>query len=226
MVRVKYLMNINTGEITSQQVSESEYQANTGGGQSEGEGGGNSGDQTKTVNGNSFAKHGKEWLPAQDLSPVSVRARSKTGSHYSGVDKAYVHRPLMGPIYHSGAQAIIWGSGSGEGWNPGGFDPLKKTIYFNFDEDMQRIFGIMGEYGGRPSTEMPEPGDELGNKLSEKANTEPDGDKEKLVPNASYMDGDGMKTWKLRTNENGHIKDTIRHNPVTNKDDTIPKRNE
>ena len=166
-----------------------------------------------------FAKHGKDWLPAKELDPFVVTP------HRSGVDNTFVHSPLMGLIYHSGLQAIIYGSGAPGAWSPGGYDPLKHTIYFNFDEQMQSIFSAMGEYGGRPSTESPEPGDELGNKLKEKASTEPDGDKEKLAPNASYTGGDGKNVYHLRTDSKGHVVDTIKYNDSKHEYDTTKRVN-
>jgi RHS repeat-associated protein len=221
-VRVKYLKNTKTGEVTTQQVSESEYQNATGGGQhnmyAQGSGGGggdgkSSGDRTKVVNGNLFAKHGKQWLPASELSPAVVRAKSRTNYSRMGIDNTFVAPHASGPYSHTGLQAVIFGSGPPGAWSPGGYDPKKKTIYFNFDEEMQQIFGIMGEYGGRPSTEKPEPGDELSNKLKDLSNTEPDGkgDKNNYAVGQEYgIDDDGVHPRSVFKNSDGSV-DTIQY---------------
>jgi hypothetical protein len=160
---------------------------------------------------------------------LRFKATSKRVAHYSGMDNTYVQRPLMAN-YHSGLQAVIYGSGKPGEWSPGGFDPLKKTIYFNFDEEMQQVFGFMAEYGERPSTESPEPGDELGNKLKERAGTEPDrehGDDESGASrHASGLHEYVTAAGVLRTDEKGHVLDTLKIKVVGGKMDfdTIPTR--
>jgi len=183
----------------------------SGGGQSSGAGA----DPTKTVHGNLFAKHAGHWLPAQELATAFV------SPHRSGADKTYVAPPLTGPVYHSGIQMVIFGSGAPGAWSPGDFDPLKKTIYFNFDEDMQEIFDATSEIG-RPEQTPTAPGDDLGNKLKDASNQEPDEKKgEQGMANAEYYTGNGTES--IRTDQNGHTKDTIRWNEQTHQYDTVPR---
>jgi hypothetical protein len=122
-------------------------------------------------------------------------------------------------------QVVGYNGESGNGTEALGspYDPKKHTIYL--DNDAMFALGLPAGYLEtlEPSEMLKSPGTPFYLKEKGETDAEPD-DGEKFAPNASYTGGDGIHTWTIRTNENGHIKDSIKYNPVTNKDDTIPKR--
>jgi hypothetical protein len=234
-VRVKYSLNTKTEEITQQQVSEKEYQDATGGGQynlyTEGPGHGafggeggkeaNNGDVTKIVHGNLFAKHGKNWLPAQQLDAAVVTARSKTRTAPPDIDNTYVAPSPRGPWSHPGLQAVTYGGGAPGAWSPGGFDPRKKTMYVFLGEDEMLALGLPAGY--LATKERPEMDGEFANEIGEKVNTEPDnkGSTRNYGVGAEYViDDDGTSVMKRANGKIDTIKRDYKHNTV----DTIREK--
>jgi hypothetical protein len=115
-------------------------------------------------------------------------------------------------------QAVIFGTGAPGEWSPASaFDPNKNTIYFNFDEDMQFLFGIMSEYGDRPSTNGPVPGDpNFAIRISGEATEQPDDSKRYSRKGAIYYDENLQQTFERDTDTSGSrtdkkAKDTLRY---------------
>ena len=128
----------------------------------------------RVINGQPAAKVNGEWLPAQDLEPATVVGYSHAldGARNAASGGVAIDRVRFGlqsgPAGKEEADGGIFGGGlmiygsdeTGEHGlhNPVGYGVTVKS--FDFGEDTQLIFGLMGEYGERPSLRGPEWGDQ------------------------------------------------------------------
>jgi RHS repeat-associated protein len=127
----------------------------------------------------------------------------------------------------------VGGSGDGEGSPTTPATPGMTVGTVDFGDDMQLLFGIMGEYGERPAMSL-EWGDEMhANKISGEATDDPNADGIQHYPHNSQTHGtipaspgfvfglhDSKGIYSLDYGVDGQPHDTVRFNDITHQWDT------